>query len=133
MIDYAEAVIEMPTGVPYKYEVEKGTGTLVLDRVLNQPVPFNYGYIPGTMAADGDPSDIFVISEVSIYPLTRVDAQLIGKFKCTDQGIPDDKYVSVLAGDKWAQDDLDLIKEYLETYKDGFQVHGFEFYPDERQ
>lgn len=133
MHDYVEAVIEMPTGVQYKYEHEQGTGTLVLDRVLNQPVPFNYGYIPDTMSEDGDPSDIFVISSLAVYPLAKVAAHLVGKFKCTDQGVPDDKYVSVLVGDTWVNDDLGLIRDYLESYKVGFEVLGFEFYPDERQ
>lgn len=132
-VNYVEVVIEMPTGVPYKYEVEKGTGALILDRVLNQPVPFNYGYIPDTLAADGDPDDIFVIADMSIYPLTRVSAQLVGRFQCLDQGIQDDKYVGVLIGQTFSKDDIDDIREYLRTYKEGFQVLGFEYYSDERQ
>jgi inorganic pyrophosphatase len=131
---FVEAIIEMPTGVTYKYECDLGTQSLFLDRVLNQRVPFNYGFIPDTVSADGDPSDIFVVSNMAIYPLARVPARLMGRFRCMDNGIPDDKYVGVLIGEDWKPlEDVADIRKYLETYKPGFQVLSWEAYPEVRQ
>ncbi len=116
----------MPMGTKYKYEVNKDTGRLALDRPLNQTVPANYGYIPDTLAADGDPEDVFVITETPLIPGCEVEVEMIGKFICTDGGVSDDKWVGVIKGDdvpKLEQENRRLsIEHYLRTYKAGFVV-----------
>lgn len=118
------AVIEMPQGTILKYEADKRHGGLMLDRVLNQPVPFNYGYVNNTLCGDGDPLDIFILGDTPIYPLTKVKFRPIGVLKCVDNGDSDDKIIAVLQGeDFWANGaGIGLIKTYLETYKKGFQI-----------
>lgn len=117
------AHIEMPKGTKYKYELKDGI--LVIDRVLNQECPANYGYIPDTMCADGDALDVFIISSNPIVPLTEVSFTVVGMLQCEDDGKVDDKVIGVLEGEehlhnideaKWA------IRNYLTTYKPGFKV-----------
>jgi inorganic pyrophosphatase len=122
-----KAVIEMPQGSYLKYEQDKATGSLAVDRILNQPVPYNYGYIPGTLCGDGDPLDVFIVCEEPIHPLAVVKIEIVGALRCTDNGDSDDKIIAHLVGDKERHGafGLSLIKNYLETYKSGFQVHEF--------
>lgn len=121
----------MPDGTTYKYEVDKSTGDLVLDRPLKLQVPFNYGYVPNTLSEDGDPLDIFVASNHSIPSKTRVKAFLLGVFRCIDNGQEDDKLVAVLSGEETGVDNetkegiKNFIKYYLENYKEGFQVISY--------
>lgn len=121
------AVIEMEAGTNYKYEIDKATGELVLDRVLNLFVPVNYGYVPNTMCDDGDALDIFVYSKYLLVPKSRVNVEILGVYKCVDNGQRDDKLVGMLVGER---DKIDggpvfLIEHYLENYKAGFQVLEF--------
>lgn len=94
------AVIEISRGSKAKYEVDKTSGLLKLDRVLHSAFyyPINYGFIPQTYAGDGDPLDILVLSQVDIEPLALVDAKVIGVMRMIDKGI-DDKIISVCAHD----------------------------------
>jgi inorganic pyrophosphatase len=119
-----EAVIEMPTGSIYKYEFDKITNLLRLDRPLRIEVPFNYGFVPNTMSSDGDPLDVFVISSRPILPGVLLSFDLVGAFKCLDNGQEDDKLVGRLVGDECPYD-IESIKEYLTSYKAGFQVNGY--------
>lgn len=122
-----EAIIEIPKGSRYKYELVNGE--LSLDRPLNQEVPFNYGFIPRTLADDGDGLDVFVISKYSIIPNSVITFTPVGVFKCFDGGDGDDKVVGVLSGEFINDDELEQcrlqIKNYLETYKVGFDVLSF--------
>src|ERR1700676_3263845 len=93
------AIVEMPMKSNYKYEVNKTTGALRLDRPISRSVPFNYGYIPHTVCLDVDPIDLFLVSRYPIPPLTEVDVQLVGVFKCTDNGVSDDKLIGTLGGE----------------------------------
>jgi inorganic pyrophosphatase len=118
------AIIEMPQGTSLKYEVDKQTGQLLLDRPLNQSIPYNYGFIPKTLCGDGDPLDIFVVCDEPIYPLTKLNVEIVGALHCTDNGDLDDKIVAHLVGDtRPHMFGLRLIQNYLETYKKDFQVH----------
>ena len=128
----AVATIEMPAGSSYKYEVNKNTGKLVLDRVLNVSVPHNYGYVNNTLFADGDPIDIFVVSERPIPSLCEVTVDIVGILKCIDNGVSDDKLIGIISGDKYSlgldleySNTLQVIKIYLHTYKTGFEVLEF--------
>lgn len=95
------AVIEIPKGSKNKYELDKETGLLKLDRVLFSSVhyPANYGFIPQTYCEDQDPLDILVLGQEPIPPLCLVEAKPIGYFRMLDQGAQDDKIISVHAND----------------------------------
>ena len=94
------AIIEISRGSKAKYEVDKETGLLRLDRVLNTAFyyPINYGFIPQTYAGDGDPLDILVLSQIDFEPLSIVRAQVIGVMRMIDKG-EDDKIIAVCADD----------------------------------
>lgn len=95
------AVIEIPTGSRAKYELDKETGMLKLDRVLYSSVyyPANYGFIPRTYCDDKDPLDILVLSQITMHPMTLVEAKVIGVMRMLDQGEADDKLIAVCAND----------------------------------
>lgn len=91
------AIIEIPTGCKNKYELDKATGLLRLDRVLHGAVhyPANYGFIPRTFAEDGDPLDVLVLCQEPVAPLTMVDARAVGVMRMRDEKGPDDKIIAV--------------------------------------
>ena len=95
------ALIEIPQGSRSKYEVDKYTGLLKLDRVIYSSFhyPINYGFIPQTLGKDNDPLDILVICSQSIQSLCLVEANVIGNMQMIDNGIPDDKIIAVAAKD----------------------------------
>ena len=90
-------VIEVPMGSKNKYELDKETGFLRLDRVLYSAVhyPANYGFIPRTYCDDGDPLDALVLSQEPVHPLTVVDARAIGVMRMRDEKGLDDKILAV--------------------------------------
>src|SRR5258705_9876050 len=90
---FVPAIIEIPRGSKLKYEIDKATGLLVLDRVLYSAVhyPTNYGFIPRTHADDGDPLDILVLMQEPVEPLTIVRARPIGGPRMVDEHGRDDK------------------------------------------
>ena len=91
------AVIEIPKGSNCKYELDKDTGRLRLDRVLytSTHYPANYGFIPRTYADDGDPLDVLVLCDVAIHPLTLVRVYPIGVMRMIDGGALDDKIIAI--------------------------------------
>ena len=95
------AVIEVPKGSKNKYELDKETGLLRLDRVLYSAVyyPANYGFIPRTYCDDGDPLDALVLGQESVHPLTVVDSRAIGVMRMRDEKGIDDKIISVSVHD----------------------------------
>ena len=95
------AVIEIPKGSKCKYELDKHTGILQLDRILytSTHYPANYGFIPRTYADDGDPLDVLVLCSESIYPLTLIDVYPIGVMRMIDSGKMDDKIIAVPLSD----------------------------------
>jgi inorganic pyrophosphatase len=101
LADHLPAVIEIPRGSRLKYEVDKPTGLLRLDRVLYSAVhyPTNYGFIPRTHADDGDPLDILVLMQEPVEPLTIVRARPIGGLRMTDDKGGDDKIIAVCIDD----------------------------------
>ena len=98
---YVPAVIEIPRGCRLKYEVDKPTGLLRLDRVLYSAVhyPANYGFIPRTHAEDGDALDILIVMQKPVEPLTIVRARPIGGLRMVDDKGGDDKIVAVCIDD----------------------------------
>ncbi len=91
------AVVEIPKGSSCKYELDKNTGLIKLDRVLYTAThyPANYGFIPRTFADDGDPLDVLVLGDVSVYPLTLIRVRPIGVMRMLDSGALDDKIIAV--------------------------------------
>ena len=95
------AVIEVPKGSKNKYELDKETGLLRLDRVLYSAVhyPADYGFIPRTFCDDGDPLDALVLGQEPVYPLTIVEARAIGVMRMRDEKGIDDKIGAVSVHD----------------------------------
>ena len=95
------AIIEIPKGCRAKYELDKESGLLKLDRVLYSSVyyPANYGFIPRTYCDDHDPLDILILSQVDVVPLCIMDARVIGVMQMIDSGEADDKIIAVAAND----------------------------------
>lgn len=95
------ALIEIPKGSKAKYEVDKVSGLLKLDRVLFSSVfyPANYGFIPQTLGDDHDPLDILVLSQIEIEPLCLVKARVIGVMRMIDNNEGDDKIIAVAEND----------------------------------
>lgn len=94
-------IIEIPKGSRAKYELDKESGLLRLDRVLFSSVyyPANYGFIPQTYCDDDDPLDILIISQIDFVPLCIVEARVIGVMQMLDNGEADDKIIAVAAHD----------------------------------
>ena len=95
------AVIEIPQGSRCKYEIDKESGLLKLDRVIYSSFyyPINYGFIPQTYGDDKDPLDILVITSLPVDPLTLMEAKVIGVMEMIDSGDADDKIIAVADND----------------------------------
>src|SRR5437588_4226256 len=87
------AVIEIPMGSKVKYELDKGTGLLKVDRILYSAVhyPANYGFIPRTYCPDGDPLDVLVLGQEAVAPGVQLRAHAIGVMRMRDEKGQDDK------------------------------------------
>ncbi len=94
-------VIEIPFGSNVKYELDKDSGLIKLDRVLYSAVyyPANYGFIPQTLAEDDDPLDVLVLCQEAVAPLTIIHARSIGLMTMIDAGKKDHKIIAVATGD----------------------------------
>ncbi|MHB8852670.1 MAG: inorganic diphosphatase [Ignavibacteriaceae bacterium] len=99
--DVINSVIEISKGSKAKYELDKESGLLRLDRVLFSAVhyPANYGFIPRTIADDNDPLDILVISSIDVEPLCIVEAKVIGVMHMIDSNERDEKIIAVANND----------------------------------
>lgn len=95
------AVIEIPKGSKNKYELDKETGCLILDRILytSTHYPANYGFIPRTLADDGDPLDVLLLCSEPVVPLTLVRSYPIGVISMMDNGKRDEKIIAISYGD----------------------------------
>ncbi|KAF0241933.1 MAG: inorganic pyrophosphatase [Chitinophagaceae bacterium] len=123
------AVIEIPQGSRCKYEIDKETGMLKLDRVIFSSFhyPINYGLIPQTYGGDKDPLDILVITSLPVEPLTLMEAKVIGVMQMIDGGDPDDKIIAVAATDpgvnhynnieELPKHFFDELRNFFEEYK----------------
>jgi inorganic pyrophosphatase len=95
------AVIEIPLGSNLKYELDKDSGMIRMDRVLYSAVyyPANYGFIPQTLAEDDDPLDVLVLCQEAVVPLTIMHARAIGLMTMIDSGDKDHKVIAVATAD----------------------------------
>ena len=122
-------LIEIPEGSRAKYEIDKKTGLLKLDRVIYSSFlyPVNYGFIPQTLGQDHDPLDILVICSESIQSLCLVEATVIGNMQMIDNGEKDDKIIAVATKDPGVNYITDVhglpkhfiavLRNYFEQYK----------------
>src|SRR5687768_5322557 len=122
------AVIEIPQGSRSKYEIDKETGLLKLDRVIYSSFhyPINYGFIPQTLGHDNDPLDICILSSQSIQPLCLVEATVIGNMQMIDSGEADDKIIAVAAQDpsvNYIRDIDELPKHFFNELKNYFEQY----------
>ena len=123
------AIIEIPMGSSNKYELDKESGLLKLDRVLHSAVhyPANYGLIPQTISEDGDPLDVLILSSEPVYPMTLVAARSIGLMTMMDQDELDHKIIAVGLNDpdynsyrevhELPPHRLAVIRRFFEEYK----------------
>lgn len=95
------ALIEIPLGSNVKYELDKASGLIKVDRVLYSAVyyPANYGFIPQTLAEDGDPLDVMVLCQEPAVPLAIMHARSVGLMTMMDSGVLDHKIIAVATGD----------------------------------
>ena len=143
--DKLNAVIEIPYGSNIKYEIDKDSGAVVVDRVLYSAMfyPANYGFVPSTLADDGDPADILVLNEYPLQAGSVIPCRLIGVLVMEDESGMDEKLLAVPVSkiDPRYEDiksindlpkaTLDKIKNFFETYKmlepnKWVKVKGFE-------
>ncbi len=122
------AVIEIKKGSKKKYELDKETGVLMLDRILytSTHYPANYGFIPRTYGDDGDPLDVVVISSESIDPMTLVRCYPIGVITMKDGGKFDEKIISIPFNDpnyNGYKDISELPKHLFDEMKHFFSVY----------
>jgi len=130
-------VIEIPFGTRNKYELDKHTGLIRLDRVLYSSMhyPGDYGFIPRTLFLDGDPMDVVVLVKEQTFPGCLIETRPLGLLRMTDRGEPDDKVLAVPLRDPYYEEFFDIadipqhllkeIEHFFERYKDleGKRVH----------
>jgi inorganic pyrophosphatase len=118
------AIIEIPKGSKCKYELDKETGLLMLDRVLYSSVhyPANYGFFPRTHAGDNDPLDVLVLMSEEVLPLTIVRARVVGGLGMRDDKGEDDKIVAVCIDDPAYKDyqSIDELPSHMMLELDRF-------------
>lgn len=122
-MDKIRVKIEIPKDSEVKYEMNKATGVIEVNRVLKVKYPFNYGFVPETLWADGDPLDVILIGTYSLHPGVELMATPKALVKMFDNGESDYKLVCAL-GDEEFSDYKEVILGFLKTYKKGVQIKG---------
>ncbi|NLJ31951.1 MAG: inorganic diphosphatase [Clostridiales bacterium] len=122
------AVIEIPKGCKSKYELDKTTGLLILDRILytSTHYPSNYGFIPRTLASDNDPLDVLVLCSEDMFPLSLVRCYPIGVISMVDSGMRDEKIIAIPFHDPTFnsyRDITDLPKHIFDEMSHFFSVY----------
>ena len=122
------AIIEIPKGSYNKYEIDKETGLIALDRANYSyaPYPFDYGLVPQTLWDDGDPLDVIVLTTFPLAPGILVKARPVAVIDMTDSGDSDYKVICVPVDDKrWddTQDLADLNKHWLKEFQHFFETY----------
>jgi inorganic pyrophosphatase len=122
------AVIEIPQGTRAKYEIDKESGLLKLDRIIYSSFhyPCNYGFIPQTYGEDRDPLDILVITSQAVQALCIMQAKVVGVMQMIDSGDADDKIIAVAANDP-SVNHYNNIEELQKHFFDELR-HFFEEY-----
>jgi len=124
--EVVKAIIEIPKNTRAKYELDKDSGLLMMDRVIYSSMyyPANYGFIPQTYCDDNDPLDIVVLSQISVVPLCIVSAKVIGVMRMIDGGELDDKIIAVAQHDmsvNHMNDINELPKHFFQELRNFFE------------
>lgn len=124
--DIVNGIIEIPQNTRAKYELDKESGLLRLDRVLYSSMyyPANYGFIPQTFCDDKDPLDIVILSQITVVPMCIVEAKVIGVMRMLDGGELDDKIIAVANHDmsvNHIEDIVDLPRHFFRELKNFFE------------
>jgi len=131
--DELNVVIEIPmNSEPVKYEVDKESGAIFVDRVLTTAMryPCNYGYIPHTLSGDGDPADVLVVLPLPLIPGSVIRVRLLGMLKMTDEAGEDTKLIAVPIGKVFsAYENIKAVEDLPDLMRDRIQ-HFFEHYKD---
>ncbi len=124
------AVIEIPKNSKIKYELNKETGILEMDRILHTSThyPANYGFIPRTYADDGDPLDVLVVCSQTLYPMTLVRCYPIGVIRMIDNGHHDDKIIAIPCSDPTYNSYVDIKELPSHIFEE--MVHFFKVYKE---
>ena len=139
-------VVEIPKGSKKKYELDKESGAIILDRILHTSTQFpaNYGFIPRTLSNDGDHLDVLVLCTEALVPLCSVDVYPIGVLIMSDQGKKDEKIIAIPFGEPQLNSWKDLqdipphmfdeIKHFFSVYKEleNKTTHAEDFYGAEQ-
>lgn len=127
--EFVNGIIEIPKGSRAKYEIDKASGLIKLDRVIYASMyyPLNYGFIPQTLGEDHDPLDIVVLTQVTVVPRCLIPSKVIGVMRMIDKGEADDKIIAVAMQDvsvSHIEDVKDMpeyfraeLKHFFENYK----------------
>lgn len=126
--EVVNGIIEIPKGTRAKYELDKESGLLKLDRVLYSSVyyPANYGFIPQTYCDDGDPLDILILSQITVVPMCIVSAKVIGVMRMLDNKEADDKIIAVAESDpsvNHINDISELPPHFISELRQFFEVY----------
>ncbi|HRH67233.1 MAG TPA: inorganic diphosphatase [Bacteroidia bacterium] len=126
--EFVNAIIEIPKGSRAKYEIDKESGLLKLDRVLFSSFyyPANYGFIPQSYGDDHDPLDILVLSQIDFVPRCLVKAKVIGVMRMVDSGEGDDKIIAVAANDvsvNYIESVRDLPSHFVQELRQFFEEY----------
>ncbi len=124
--EVVNGIIEIPKNTRAKYELDKESGLLILDRVIYSSMyyPANYGFIPQTYCDDNDPLDILILTQIVIDPMCIVPAKVIGVMQMLDQGEKDDKIIAVATGDmsvNHLNDTSDLAEHFVRELQNFFE------------
>lgn len=113
------AVVEIPTGSKVKYEIDKETGLLRLDRIEKTGFrfPMNYGFIPRTLCEDGDALDVFVVTPETLQPMSLVKCQPVGLIRMVDGGERDEKIIAVPVDDPNNDVPKNIVNEIYYFYR----------------
>jgi inorganic pyrophosphatase len=127
--EIVNGIIEIPKGSRAKYEIDKESGLIKLDRVIYASMyyPLNYGFIPQTLGEDNDPLDIVVLTQVSVVPRCLIPCKVVGVMQMVDRGEADDKIIAVALQDASVSHINDVaelpeffkieLKHFFENYK----------------
>jgi len=133
--DEINVIVEIPSGSSVKYELDKSSGAVFVDRFLSTAThyPFNYGFIPQTREADGDPLDVLVLSQLSVYPNCVIRSRPIGLLLTRDEKGRDAKVIAAPAKniDPYYQEmeDLAQIPDFMRNQIEHFFKHYKELEP----
>ena len=127
--EFVNGIIEIPKGSRAKYEIDKESGLIKLDRVIYASMyyPLNYGFIPRTLGEDRDPLDIVVLTQLSVVPLCLIPSKVIGVLQMIDRGEADEKIIAVAEEDPSVSHITDVkdlpshllseLRHFFENYK----------------